>query len=217
MARLVRHLFRPVMIVVGAAAAYGLATRLGPWAGLAAWAAITAVGCAVGAWLFHTSPLGRANWHNRVAVYFIPWGYRLGRGKLVPIAVAAWLIWMLIGVGAVVIEAWGGATAAGAGMAWTALGPHPVLAALLFASWCVYGAIVVWQLGFVIASIGTQSAMRLKFPGVCVGLTAASAALWMAGHPAWALLVGGGPLAVVGSVYGIWIGLMLTGGNKSWK
>jgi hypothetical protein len=208
------------MIVVGAAAACGLATRLGPGGGLAAWAAIMAGGCAVGAWLFHTSPLGRVNWHNRVAVYFIPWGYRLGRGKLVPIAVAAWSIWMLIGVGAVVIQARGGATAARAGTAWTALGPYPVFATLLFASWVVYGAVVVWQLGLVITSIGSRSRKRLsslKFIGLCVGLTAASEALWTAEHPAWALLVAGSPLAAVVGFYGFWIGLMLTGGNKSWK
>ena len=213
----ITYLRRAALVVLAAVAAWTLSNRLGPWAGLVAWAALMAVACALGAWLLKSSPVGRVTWRNHVAGYLIPWGYRLGRGKLAPITVAAWAIWVLIGAAAVLLFGRSGEPTGAA-----ATDRSTATTVLLFATWVLYGGCLIYLLGVLLneyrSSGGRGARSVLTMAGVLVALVVISAAFWISGRPGWALLAAGGPPAVVGGGYGLFlVAILLLGRKARWN
>ena len=192
MGKIIGYLRRAVLIALGTAAAWALASALGPWAGLGAWAVLTAGACVLSAELLKGSGVGRVTWRNYLAGYVLPWGFRIGRGRLGAITVAAWAVWVLIGMAAILLMGhlrWSGsASATDTPAAPAPDGPHPVLAVLLFTTWVVYGVCLLHLVGLLLnqfrASPGPRGTV-LKAAASLVALLAGSAALWFTGHPGW--------------------------------
>jgi len=209
MFNLIRFLYISALIALATGISWELAIHFIPWLAMIIWSILTAALCAIGAWLLHGAPLGLVNWRNRAAGYLLPWGFKLGRGKLLPSAIAAWLIWVAIGTATITLISWPASAATS----------HPVIATLLFISWIILGALIVRQLGFIHTfgsahgrrSLG-QSALALA------ALIAAGLTLWLLRRPGWALVVSGGPIAMVGGGYGLFLAVMLTvGRNARWN
>jgi hypothetical protein len=203
---LMRFLYPAALIALAVGICGELAARLNPWVVMAIWADAMAVLCSAAAWGLKNAPMGTITWRNKLAGYLLPWGYKLGRGKLVPMTLAAWVIWVLIGLGTVILTAW----PAGAAR------EHPYTAVMTFLSWIVLGALAVRQIGL-IPTFGSHSGRMslLQSVAVVVALLVASAVLWLTGRAGWALLVAGGPIAFVGGGYGLFLGVMLTVGRKA--
>lgn len=203
---LMRFLYPAALILLAAGICGELAMRVKAWLALLIWAGGMGLLCAAAAWCLKKAPMGRLTWRNKLAGYLLPWGYKIGRGKLLPMTLAAWAIWIMIGVGTIVLAAWpmGAASA------------HPYLAVMIFVSWVVLGGLAVRQLGL-IPTFGSRSGRMslLQSAAVALGLMAASAVLWLTGRPGWALLTAGGPIAFVGGGYGLFLGVMLTVGRKA--
>ncbi|MCC7399763.1 MAG: hypothetical protein IT455_22045 [Planctomycetes bacterium] len=90
-------LFRglPVLLVVVTARGLGLVLPTG--LALLATTAVGATMAALGASLLRVLVTGRMGWRNRVAGLLLPWGYRLGRGRLAGIVVGTTAGWLLLG------------------------------------------------------------------------------------------------------------------------
>ena len=199
---------RAVLVVAAAATCYWLAGQLGPQAGTFVWAVATAGGCALGAVLLRTSPLGRVTWRNRAAGYLIPWGWRLNRGRLWPITVVSWVVWLAIGAAVVLLRP----------------GPAEVMPGVavrvgLFAAWAIDAAALVYLLGTIRqATPGGRVGTLWKLVVAITLLIGASVGLYLGGLATAALVVGGGPPAVVGGGFGLVLLVLLTvGRNARWN
>ena len=203
---LMRLMYPAALIVLSAGICGELATHMKPWAALAVWAGGMALLCTLAAVALKGAPMGKLTWRNRLAGYLLPWGYKLGRGKLIPMTAAAWAIWVLLGAGTILLVS-------------TSAAAHPWLATLIFITWVIEGGLLVRQLGLSL-TFSTRSGRIavLQFALVLAGLIGAGMVLWVMGYPGWALVVSGGPVALVGGGYGLFLGVMLTvGRNARWN
>jgi hypothetical protein len=91
-------IFKAFRVALGVGACLALASALGPWRGFAIWVGGMALICTATAMLMQRQPIGTMGFGNYLAGWTLPWGYRIGRGKLWPIVATSWMIWMLIGV-----------------------------------------------------------------------------------------------------------------------
>lgn len=202
-----RYLWQFVLVAVAAAVCSWLVSQFGPLTSGAAWAAVALVACGVGAILLRTSPVGRVGWQNRVAGYLVPWGARIGGGRLWPIPVVSWVVWMTVWAGAAVLTppetvpltGWEIATRIGLGAAW---------------------AIDGLALGHLLATVrqhfspaSRSGRSLLTISAVIVGLVAGSLLLHLLGLTAFALLVAGGPPLLIGGGYGLFLLVLLTFGR----
>src|SRR4051812_22532891 len=108
-------LYRLLMFALTGVACIWLSRAVSPWAAVGIWAAgIGALCCAV-ALLMRLQKPGRVTVVNYLAGIILPWGYKIGRGRLWPIVVESWLRWVLLGVLLVVLtpHGLGGITAIG--------------------------------------------------------------------------------------------------------
>jgi hypothetical protein len=198
------------LIAAGAGITWALATVAGPWVGFVIWAMAIGVGCAVGAFLLSRAPAEQITWRNRVAGFLLPWGYALGRGKLAPIGAAAWAIWVLIGLGAVLVFRSAHPAGAVQAAAPSAAGAHWVIAGCLFACWALYGALILRLIGH------TSGRQRMLKPiGVMLVLVGVSVALWLNGRPGTALVLAAAPIVAIGGGYGLLLCVMLASGRKA--
>lgn len=199
-----------------------LALKLGPWKAIAIWAAGVAVVDAAVALLMHRqSPPEKISWINYVAGVVLPWGYRIGRGKLWPIVVTSWAIWMLLGAAVIV------ATVASAAESEVAAAAHaparrgPLVMTLLCLAWLVDGGVLLRCIGLLATSANARHMMRsLAVPMlVLAGILVASIALVVTNCTAAAarvaLLIAGGPPLLVGLGYGAFVLVILTVGRKA--
>src|SRR4051794_31396991 len=83
------------------AACAWMATRLGPWKSLALFAGVMGLVCCMTAWIVHRQPPETVTFANYLMAIVLPWGYRIGHGKLRPIILTSWCIWVLLGASAV--------------------------------------------------------------------------------------------------------------------
>ncbi len=203
---LIRWMYPAALIAVAAGICGELATHMKPWAALAVWASGMVLLCTLAAVALKGAPMGQITWRNRLAGYLLPWGYKLGGGKLAPMTAAAWAIWVLIGAGTVLLV--GNSAAA-----------HPWLATLIFITWVIEGGLLVRQLGlFSTFSSRSGRISILQSALLLAGLIAGGMVLWVMGYPGWALVVSGGPVALVGGGYGLFLGVMMTfGRNARWN
>ena len=63
--------------------------------------------CCLVALGMHMQPMGKVGIFNYLAGIVLPWGYKIGRGKLVPIVIESWIRWVLLGAAVVVLAAHG--------------------------------------------------------------------------------------------------------------
>lgn len=212
---LVVFLHRVVLIALAAATCVLLAGEFGSWPAMGLWSAISSCGCLLGALLLRTSSLGSITWKNWVACNLLPWGYRMNRGRLWPIVLASWIAW--VSIGAAVLTS----TAAGPEPTTGAEDWGPFEATLLFAAWVVDGGAFLHVLGTLVQQFvpgwnGGKSLLKvLIFLLAILGL---SIGLFLNGQPFAALLVAGGPLAILGVVYGLFLAAVLIfGRNARWN
>lgn len=203
---------RLIALVVGAAAAcYWLADRYGVRDAAIVWACGTATACGIGAVLLRLSPVGRVGWQNRVAAYLVPWGWRLGRGVLWPIPAASWAVWLAIGAATLVLRP------AAEELDATAT----AVRILLFVAWVADGAGILFVLGTLRQHYpsGSSGGRALwKVAGVLVVLIVGSVGLYLGGLPVLALVVAGGPPALVAGGYGLFLAVVLVAGrNARWN
>ena len=172
-----------------------------------------------GALLLRTVPVSKMDWRNHLAGWLMPFGYVLGRGKLG--AIAAWcaVIWFALAACGVLLtqptiaapQAPAVAAAAGPSWSWPAL----------VAGWLVLGTAFVHLLTTLRKNFspGSQSGRSLvKIMAVIVGLAGASVALHVSGFTGTAALVALGPPAAVGTLFGLWVLMLLTlGRNARWN
>lgn len=213
-------LFRllPAAVVVAIATGFALLMPL-----LAAWATTTAIGGALavtGAMLLRSAQVGQITWRNRAAGFLLPWGYVLGRGKLPGIVIACTAIWSALAA-AVLLSLVETANVPS---------PTPVVAPVaaagastpwLLLAWIVDGACLCYLLGTLTKYFAPHAQVtrtQLKLVLVLVTMLAGSVVLHLAGHTWLALLVAGGPVALVGGAYGLFLGvILLFGRNVRWN
>ncbi len=202
------YLQRVVLISAAAAACFGLAGRFGPATGAVIWAGVAALACGTGMALLRTSAVGRVTWRNRAAGYLIPWGWRLNRGRLWPVPVISWLVWMAVGTAVILLRP-------GQAEETPAIG----IRAGLSAAWVVDAAALMFVAGSIgQATPGSRVGSLWKLAGAVSVMIAASVGLYLADRPEAALLVGGGPPAVIGASTGLVVLVLMTvGRNTRWN
>jgi hypothetical protein len=216
---------RLVMLCLTALTCTWLSKLTGAWIATACWAAILAVLCGGTALLMRAQAPGRVTPINYLAGIVLPWGYKIGRGKLPPIVLCSWLGWLTIGTAAIILTAQG-CRPYGAG--WSA---HPatteyhrgsVVNALLFLSWVIDGAVLVRLVTVISTRSNPIPPGTLKPIAIITLLLLASIALAIFGHGAaqsnLALLLTAGPIVIIGGGYGLMILVMVTfGRNTRWN
>jgi hypothetical protein len=197
-----------VRVAAAAALSTGLTVRFGPTVAGLIWAAAAAVACAAGAVLLRTSPVGRVTWRNRAAGTLIPWGWRMNAGRLWPVVVVSWCVWVLSGTAAILLRP-GPAEES----------PAVGLRVGLFAAWVVDGAALLYLLGTVRqATPGSRVDPLWAVSAAVLAVIAVSIGLYLGDRPEAALLVAGGPPAVGGGLAGVAVLLVVTvGRNARWN
>lgn len=213
-------LWKTLKAILGAAIAFWLMTRLGPWRGLGVLIAGAAVACGLGWLLLRTAPLGRANWKNYIGGYLLPFGYTLGRGQLPGIALFSWIGWSLIGL-AVAVALTKGAGPSEPVVAEASVDLSGWVMPLLLTCWAILAAC-----GFYCVSMMGSSwrhAPRSIKPlsillAIILALFFISTGLWMADHPRVALAVVGVPIGFVGGIFALLFGIFIIfGRNMRWN
>lgn len=202
-----------VLLAIAAACCSWLVGRYGLLTAGVVWAAVSAIACVLGAVLLRTSPVGRVSWQNRTASYLVPWGVRIGGGRLWPILVVSWLVWLCVLGGAAVLTPGPGADPL---TVW-----EIAMRVGLGAAWVIDGL----ALGHVLATLrqhysaGSRSGRTLStISAVIVGLMAGSLLLCLFGLTPLALLVAGGPPLLIGGGYGLFLAaVLLFGRGARWN
>lgn len=190
-----------------------LTANFGVLVAVVVWAVVSFVACVVGAVLLRTSEVGRVTWKNHAASYLIPWGVRVSRGKLWPIPVVSWAVWMTIGGGVFALTPGLGSDGLTSG--------EVVLRVLLGLSWAVAGyafgyVLVVLSRG--VSSGSSGSRMLTPFCVIIAGLLVLSVVLHLCGFTLLALMATGGPVLLVGGGYGLFVlVLLIFGRNSRWN
>src|SRR5690606_19179086 len=114
---------------------------------------------------------------------------RLNRGLLWPAAVFSWVVWTAVCGAAVLLRS---------------DEPSLGMRAALLAAWLIDASALVFLLGTIVqATPGSRLGSVWKMVAVITGVLCASVGLYAAGQITAALIVGGGPPAVIGIVFGL--------------
>jgi hypothetical protein len=224
-------LIRGLALAGAAALCAAIAVKLGPWKAIALWAGGVAIVDGAVALLMHRqSPPEKISWINYLAGVVLPWGYRIGRGKLWPIVATSWAIWMLVGITAITAAAAARSRAesnvTGPTAAVINVLPHHDTLVLTFlcVAWLIDGGVLLRCVGLLATSANASHVLRsLAVPMLMLsGILIASVALVLSSNtPAaarTALLIAGGPPLFVGVGYGAFVLVLLTAGkNARWN
>jgi hypothetical protein len=197
-----------------------LVLTAGPWAAIGLWAAAIGAICGTVALLMHLQEPGRRSVINRMAGLILPWGYAIGRGKLLPIVIESWFRWVLVGAAVVLLTAHGNPES-GLDPSRLRSSRSAIVTLLLFLSWVIDGAVVLR-----LVTIAATRARPRRLPASILGpiagigaMIAASVSLTVFGHnpglTALALLIAAGPLVVVGGGLGLMFLVMVTFGRHT--
>lgn len=187
--------------VVMLALAAGIGERWAPPATFLVWSGAVAALCAAGAWLLSRQPIGETTAMGQVGAAVLRWGYRVGRGRLLPIALVSWLLWTLLG-SAVIL------------MLLHRSEPESVT---MLAGWTIDLLALAFLVGRVLTNTPGSRGAVLVPALIVVGLIGGSALLWRVGSPPArqsALLLGAAPIPVLAAGYGLVLAAMLLGGRK---
>lgn len=133
-----------------------------------------------------------------------PVGWRLNRGKLWPVRVISWVVWTAVCGAAVLLRT---------------DPPSLGFRAALLAAWLIDAAALVYLVGTLAqATPGSRVGPVWKLVAVTAGVLCGSVGLYVAGQTTAALIVGGGPPAVIGGVFGLVLLIFATiGRNTRWN
>ncbi len=220
-----RFVSRLVMIALVSLPVVWLAATMSPWAALGIWAAGAAVVCGGIGLLMHTQTAGKVTFVNHLAGYFLLWGFVLGRGKLLPIALESWIRWVLLG--SAIILATMPAFHPNLGVDSHGQSESPTyqrsatMGAMLAVSWTIDGAVLL-RLITGLASRAKTNPIRINALGPLMGMgfvivisIALATIMTDAVRTGVALLVSAGPIVVLGGGYGIFILAMVVFGPKT--
>jgi hypothetical protein len=220
---LIRSLKYLIWLALAAACAV-VARRLGPWKGLAAFALSMGVLCVGIALVVHHQPPQKITLANYLMGFILPWGYRLARGKLRPIVLTSWTIWVLIGLA--IVLAVNARIAAGA-ISTSPPNSSPRSATwmtFLALAWLIDGGVLLRCIGLLGTSTNRAHMSRSLAPLIAflIAILATSITLiTLSTSPtaaSLALLIAGGPPLLVGLGYGLFVLVMLTAGrNARWN
>jgi hypothetical protein len=209
---IVRTLWQFVLLSLAAAGCWSLTSQFGSLLAGAVWSALALVGCVVGVVLLRTSELSRVTWKNRVAGWLIPWGWRINRGKLWPVAVVSWVVWMLVWAAVAVLTPPASESLTARDVA---------VRVLLGVAWAVDGLAIGYVIGTLRQNFtsGASGGHSLRVIAVVItGLLAVSVALHLFGLTTAGLLVAGGQPLLVGGGYGLFLAVLLVfGRNSRWN
>lgn len=209
---------RVVMLVVATVVCAWLTSRVGPWAAAGLWSAAVVLVCSGSAILLHRQAPGRISVINRIAGLVLPWGYRIGRGRLVPIVVTSCVVWMLVGLGAsLAMAGYLARDQAPPGLSADAGKPSALVMTLLYLSWLVDGALLMRMIGIAAARhdrVPTSVWVLILALTAMIGISAV-VALRGDGNPARALLIAGGPPLLIGGGYGVFMLVIVLVGRKT--
>ena len=209
--RFVMLLSRLALVVGVVAACRWLATELGPLPAVGAFAGLVVVLCSVTGLALARQEPGRVSLRNYAAGLLLPWGYKVGHGKLPAIVAVSAVIWIAIGVAAVL--ALNGTAALAAG------GDAPLVArVLLWIAWLVDGFALTRLFQVLITRGSSVSRATRRFTFGLLGLVIASIVLVVssasAGSTWLALALVGGPPLLIGGGYSLFLLTVLASGKK---
>jgi hypothetical protein len=176
------------------------------------WAGAMGFACAVGTLLLWTSPIGKISWQNRAAGFLMPWGARLNHGKLWPIPLVSWIVWLAIaGVTGLLFPS---STSEGTlPSIWTRI--------LLLVAWIIDGGGFLYTLGTLSQnfSMTSKSSRSLIFAAIAIAMIMmGSVILYRSGSTVLALGLAGGPPTFLGIFFGSYLGLgLIAGRNARWN
>lgn len=210
-------LFHALRLSVPVGVAFGLVAWLPPWPAFALSAAVAVLLSAMGLLLVFRSAVNRVMWHNRVASWLLPWGYRIAKGQPLWIGVVSAVVFTLVS-GAVILATTVDVPANPAAPGEPAYPIH--LPWLLALAWILQGAALmhVVSMWSTLPSGSSPARTLLMIAVVVVALVISSIVLVLRGHPTAGLWVVGGPVLVVGTLFGCFVLMMLTvGRNIRWN
>lgn len=198
-----------ILLVIWAALAGALYTTARgnpPLTAFAQWATLTAIACVLGALAIRSQPIGQATIMGRLGGAFLRWGFRAGRGQLLPATMISWLVWLLIGGTVITLLHF----------------PDNIEVLLLVLAWaCELGALF-YLTGIILANPGATGDFRMRQLAIAIGggsLILGSALLWFVVDTSWshrlAVIVAGGPFALVVVGYGLFLLFAMTLGRKA--
>lgn len=196
-----------ILLVLWAALAgtlYTIATTHPPMDAFTRWAVILAVLCLLGGVAIRSQPMGEATIFGRVGGAFVRWGFRASQGRLWPSVLMSWLVWLVIGGGAIAALTF----------------RNELQPLLLSLGWTVQVLLLFYLIGMWLANAGANGAFRMKFlsmAGMVVLLLAVSALLWFrtgGASRSLAVLIAAIPLGAA-LVYGVFLAVIMTVGGKA--
>ncbi len=201
-------------LAVIAALLFGyLLKHLNTWPAIGLWALIACLVCLLGTVLLRTSAIGRITWKNRIAGYLIPWGGTVNQGRLWPIPVVSWLVWMLIAIAVAILS-----------LRWPETVEHSadrIWLIFLFTSWLVDGGAILYLLGVLVKNAPNGSKAKQSLTRILIALVlliGASLFAFSFGQLTIAVLIAGGPPGMAGIAFGLFFGMLLTlGRNARWN
>lgn len=205
--------FVRIAIAVGAGFLIGRISVLPLLVSLLASIAIPAIGTV----LLRNAEPEKITWRNRTAGWLLPWGYRIGRGKLLAIAVVSGIVWgILLGLGVLLAQP---------APAMVREAPAPFLPdmalVLLVLAWIVDGAALFYLLGMLSQNSSLSQppgSTQLKTAAFVCFLLAASIGCHVTGRSGAALWIAGLPPLVLGILLGAWFAVLLSlGKNARWN
>jgi len=189
-----------------AACAVVFALNLDLATALLAWTTLVAVLCVGGAVFLARQPIGIATMMGRVGGSFVRWGFRAGRGQLVPAVAISWLIWTVLGF----------ATVGG-----TLVRAEPK-SLLMLLTWTIDAMAFLYVLGVVLTNLvsgGRSPGSLLVIAAVLVAIITVSMVFWRSAEndaaETVALALAGGPMLLLGVGYGIVLAMSVASGRRT--
>lgn len=213
-----RYLIQIVRVLIPLLVGWVLCQAMGLWPAIGIALASAICLPIIGALLLRTVTTDAITWRNQVAGWLLPWGYKIGRGKLPAITIISGVVWALLftlgtiaGRPMVVVEASPVSTSS----------PSSLLNFLLVLSWAVDGAVLFYFAGML--SRDTDFSRRpgstmAKLAAIVGLLIVVSFIFWLTGKPSRALWISGLPPLACGLLFGAWCILLVTvGKNARWN
>ncbi len=186
---------------------YTIATTHPPLEAFTRWLILVAVLCLVGGLAIRSQPLGEATILGRLGSAVVRWGFAASQGKLWAAVVISWLVWLVIGAGAI-------------GALHFRDQLQPVILSL---GWATEVLLLFYLVGLWMANAGAGTSFRMKFvsmAGMVLLLLASSIFLWFRTTGAMrttAVIIAAIPLGV-SLLYGAFVMVMiLVGGKARWN
>jgi hypothetical protein len=203
------QIIKPGVLILVIAVSVMLTHRIGPIPTVAAVCLGMGIICATVAILLRRVPMRKVTLVNYAAGIFLPFGYFIGKGKLLPIVITSWIVWSI-------------AAAVSAFAAAKGYDPRVVASdgqrhvtstlVLLVIFWIIDGFAILYLSRTIATRLNIRSAAaRQLFLMICllVAMIAVSAVLWSYGFGVLAVLIAGGPISFVGGSYGLYLAVVL--------